>query len=53
MTASKALPIDLNDNVRAKVKHPFHVIKQISGFVKTRHSGLENSMHGLLHISWV
>lgn len=33
--------------VRAKVEHPFLVIKQIFGFTKTRYRGLEKNAHRL------
>ena len=31
--------------VRAKVEHPFHVVKRISGFVKVRYRGLAKNAH--------
>jgi IS5 family transposase len=34
-------------SVRAKVEHPFLVIKQVFGFVKTRYRGLEKNAHRL------
>lgn len=34
-------------SVRAKVEHPFHVIKRIFGFTKTRYRGLEKNAHRL------
>ncbi|MFA7618431.1 MAG: transposase [Thiohalomonadaceae bacterium] len=34
-------------SVRAKVEHPFHVIKRIFGFTKTRYKGLEKNAHRL------
>ena len=34
-------------SVRAKVEHPFLVIKQIFGFAKTRYKGLEKNAHRL------
>ena len=33
--------------VRAKVEHPFLVIKRIFGFAKTRYPGLERNAHRL------
>ncbi|MBX9606636.1 MAG: hypothetical protein K2Y51_10445 [Gammaproteobacteria bacterium] len=33
--------------VRAKVEHPFLVIKEIFGFAKTRYMGLEKNAHRL------
>ena len=34
-------------SVRAKVEHPFLVIKRIFGFAKTRYKGLEKNAHRL------
>ena len=34
-------------SVRAKVEHPFLIIKRIFGFVKTRYKGLEKNAHRL------
>ena len=34
-------------SVRAKVEHPFLVIKRIFGFAKTRYRGLEKNAHRL------
>ena len=34
-------------SVRAKVEHPFLILKRIFGFVKTRYKGLEKNAHRL------
>ncbi|MDQ3565951.1 MAG: transposase, partial [Pseudomonadota bacterium] len=34
-------------SVRAKVEHPFLIIKRIFGFVKTRYKGLAKNAHRL------
>ena len=34
-------------SVRAKVEHPFLIIKRVFGFVKTRYKGLEKNAHRL------
>ena len=34
-------------SVRARVEHPFLVIKRIFGFAKTRYKGLEKNAHRL------
>jgi hypothetical protein len=34
--------------VRARVEHPFHVVKRIFGFVKVRYRGIAKNAHRLL-----
>ena len=37
----------IKSSVRAKVEHPFLIIKRIFGFVKTRYKGLAKNAHRL------
>jgi transposase, IS5 family len=40
-------------SVRAKVEHPFFIIKRIFGFGKTRYRGLEKNAHRLCSTSTI